>query len=45
MMAGERDAVARQPVNGRRQLGTDLGRLEPVEGNDQDPHGSLTGSF
>jgi hypothetical protein len=45
MMAGERDAVSGQPVNGRRQVRTDLGRLEPVEGGDQDPHGALTGSF
>jgi hypothetical protein len=36
VMAGERHALTRQPVNGRRQSRTDLGRLETVEGSDQD---------
>jgi hypothetical protein len=36
VMPGEGDATARQPVNGRRAFRSDLRRLEPVEGGDQD---------
>jgi hypothetical protein len=36
VMPGEGVAAARRPVNGRRAVRSDLRRLEPVEGGDQD---------
>jgi hypothetical protein len=36
MVAGEGHPLSGQPIDGRREVGTDLRRLEPVEGSDQD---------